>query len=223
MPSAHMHGIADARDLLDALAELAARRRAGEPTYPFCCALFWMGLAGRDNFVADYVGEAWHVLDQATGSNCVVFAATDAPAARHSLKPDEIASLARALDIPLASLPCAVVFTDPVQARNVLVLPFGHYVARAGNSYDPDAMMQLFMALSDALARCANTPEKKRLQALSRDLSKSLKRVDGNRTRKPTLQQVAAGATVLQTLIAGATLLLGAPTPVVVPLPKGAS
>jgi hypothetical protein len=178
---------------------LAQALEGGLDPYPYYCMLMYAPGNGLDERLANYTHSRWDELDRLTGDSCLLFAMDSVEAGRPltSFRPQDIFEIARYLGATVADVPGMLMFTQPHDREDVLVLRLREILPPSEQLKDEDLsiLFREWAAIMDSYAQGKATDRLDCLESSLEDLWP---------TATPWPDQLAEGGRWLVKVSAGA-------------------
>lgn len=168
----------------------------GGDFYPYYGVLLYTPQNGLDGQLHEYVVGHWSMLNRLTGRNALLFAVENIDRDRpiESFRPDDVYEIARFLGTSVDTLPCLVVFTDPLTRNETLVLELAEFIGR-GSVEDAD-LTDFFRSLEAVIDGCVERGGDDRLDCLRRRIGREWPE------RSPWRERAAAASRALTVSVA---------------------
>jgi hypothetical protein len=177
------------------------------PSYPYYAVLLYTPLNGLNRRLHKYVDSRWELLNELTGTNCLMVAVEKRDHPIKDFRPEVVYEIARWLGVAVNQLPCVVIFSEPRTRQETILLELSGPLGERPS----DAKLTTFFAdLQVAMDDCVLHPGDL-FSCLKRVLvrERSQRRWSRRRSRIEGVlkQSVVPVASVLQALVGIATLI----------------
>ena len=195
------------------------RRQGSSSGLSFYCIVLYTRDSELNCEVADFVLANREKLDRLFGRRLHGFG-LELPEGGNADRGGDAYVLARAFNVGLDELPCAVLATSLEKPKQRLRLSFGAFMP-VGPDHRGDDIDAIFTAITGAADRCADIPARRRVKALQRSLRNARRNVYGERApdgvalrrgvddKEAMARLKSDGLTVAQLLVSLASVVIG--------------
>jgi len=199
--------------------ESRQRRQRSPSELSFYCIVLYTRDSELNSEVADFALANQEKLDRQFGRRLHGFG-LELPEGGDADRAGDAYLLARAFNVGLDELPCAVLATSLEKPKQRLRLSFGTFMPGDGDRHNDD-IDAIFTAIAGAADRCADIPVRRRVKALQRSLRDARRNVYGERApsgvalrrggddKEAMARLRSNGLTVAQLLVSVASVVIG--------------
>lgn len=133
---------------------------------PFYAALLYTPMNGLDGKLHQYVVTHWDMLNKLTGdSNLLMAVENPWGKSIDQFKPEEVYDIGRNLGAETNDVPCLILFTDPNDRQDTLILRLREFLSPADAVTD-ESLTDFFRSLQSIVERSVHEESESRLQHL---------------------------------------------------------
>jgi len=185
------------------LEDLQNQLERGE-AYPFYAVLLYTPLNGLNVRLHEYVESRWDFLNSLTGDNCLMVALEKRGRPIGRFRPEIVYEIARFLGVAVNQIPCLVLFTEPQQRNETLVLDLTNLLSLTPTEEELTTFFQDLQAVMDSCAEQNQDLYSCLQSGLNREV---MRPAQVARAGQWLARSAAAAATVLQILPSISALL----------------